>query len=140
MEILVHKGNHEIGGTCIQVTSGMTTILLDVGLPLSAESVHVDVSRLKVDAVLVSHPHRDHFGLMDRLLQGTSVYIGELGKNLIDVTNVLLGKERHGNNFRHFKAWEPFWIGDFKITPYLVDHSATDAYSFLIEAEGKRLF
>jgi ribonuclease J len=28
----------------------------------------------------------------------------------------------------------------FKITPYLVDHSAIDAYSFLIEAEGKRLF
>jgi ribonuclease J len=26
------------------------------------------------------------------------------------------------------------------MTPYLVDHSATDAYAFLIEAEGKRLF
>lgn len=24
--------------------------------------------------------------------------------------------------------------------PYLVDHSAVDAYAFLIEAEGKRLF
>jgi ribonuclease J len=140
MEILVHKGNHEVGGTCIQVTSGTTTILLDVGLPLSAESPHVDVSKLKVDAVLVSHPHQDHFGLMDRLLQSTPVYIGELGKNLIDVTHVLLGKERHGNNFRHFKAWEPFLIGDFTITPYLVDHSAIDAYSFLIEAEGKRVF
>jgi ribonuclease J len=77
---------------------------------------------------------------MDRLPQSTSVYIGKLGKNLIDATNVLLGKERHGNNFQHFKAWEPFLIGDFKITPYLVDHSAIDAYSFLIEGEGKRLF
>jgi ribonuclease J len=140
MEILVHKGNHEIGGTCIQVTSGMTTILLDVGLPLNTESPHVDVSKLKVDAALVSHPHQDHFGLMGSLPQGTPVYIGELGKNLIDVTNVLLGKERHGGNFQHFKAWEAFSIGDFKITPYLVDHSAIDAYSFLIEVEGKRLF
>jgi ribonuclease J len=118
----------------------MTSILLDVGLPLSAASPHVDVSRLKVNAVLVSHPHQDHYGLMDRLPQSTSVYIGKLGKNLIDATNVLLGKERHGNNFQHFKAWEPFLIGDFKITPYLVDHSAIDAYSFLIEGEGKRLF
>lgn len=140
MEILVHKGNHEIGGTCIQVTSGTTTILLDVGLPLSAASPQVNVSQLKVDAVLVSHPHQDHYGLMNCLPQGTSVYIGELGKSLIDATNVLLGKECLGNNFRYFKAWEPFLIGDFKITPYLVDHSAIDAYSFLIEAKGKRLF
>lgn len=140
MDILVHKGNHEIGGTCIQVTSGTSSILLDVGLPLSAASPQVDISQLKVDAVLVSHPHQDHFGLTDRLPQGTSVYIGELGKNLIDATNVLLGRERHGNTFRHFKPWEAFRIGDFMITPNLVDHSAIDAYSFLIEAEGKRLF
>lgn len=140
VEILVHKGNHEIGGTCIQVTSGATSILLDVGLPLSAASPHVDVSQLKVGAVLVSHSHRDHYGLMDRLPPSTPVYIGEMGKNLIDATNVLIGKDRHGNSFRHFKAWEPFWIGDFKITPYLVDHSAADAYAFLIEAEGKRVF
>ena len=140
MEILIHKGNHEIGGTCIQVSSRKTTILLDIGLPLSSGSPQVDVSQLEVDAVLVSHPHQDHFGLMGCLSVETPVYIGELGKNLIDVTRVLLGKERHGNNFRHFKAWEPIWVGDFMITPYLVDHSATDAYAFLIEVEGKRLF
>ncbi len=80
MEILVHKGCHEIGGTCIQVTSGMTSILLDVGLPLSAASPHVDVSRLKVNAVLVSHSHQDHYGLIDRLAQSTPIYIGKLGK------------------------------------------------------------
>jgi ribonuclease J len=140
MEILVHKGSHEIGGTCIQVTSGTTTILLDVGQPLSAESQHVDVSQLKADAVLVSHPHKDHFGLMDCLSQSTPVYIGELGKRLIDLTCVFLSKERCRNNFQHFKAWKPFRLGDFTITPYLVDHSAIDAYAFLIEAEGKRLF
>jgi hypothetical protein len=58
MGILVHKGNHEIGGTCIQVTSGMTTVLLDVGPPLNAESLRVDVSQVSVDAVLVSQPNR----------------------------------------------------------------------------------
>jgi len=140
MEIVVYKGNHEIGGTCIQVKSGMTTMLLDIGLPLSADSPQVDVSQMKVDAVLVSHPHQDHFGMMDHLPLETPVYMGQLGKNLIDITRVLLKKDLHGNSFRYFKAWEPFQIGDFKITPYLVDHSAIDAYAFLIEAEGKRIF
>lgn len=140
MEIIVHKGNHEIGGTCIQVSSGTTTILFDIGLPLSSTSTKIDVSKLRVDAVLVSHPHQDHFGLMDCLSPQTPVYIGRLGKNLIDVTYVLLEKELHRNQFRHFKAWEPFQIGDFNVTPYLVDHSAVDAYAFLIEAEGKRVF
>jgi ribonuclease J len=139
MEILVHKGNHEIGGTCIQVSSGKTTILLDVGLPLSADSPIVDVSQLKVDAVLISHPHQDHFGLMNCLPPNTPVYMGRLGKNLIDATQVFLGKSKNERDFRHFTAWEPFEIGEFRITPYLVDHSAADAYSFLVEAEGKRL-
>ncbi len=140
MEILVHKGTHEIGGTCIQVSSGKTTILLDVGLPLSSDSPILDVSQLKVDAVLISHPHQDHFGLMNCLPPNTPVYMGRLGRNLIDATQVFLGKSKHERDFRHFKAWEPFEIGEFRITPYLVDHSAADAYSFLVEAEGKRLF
>jgi ribonuclease J len=140
LEIIVHKGNNEIGGTCIQLSTGSTTILLDVGLPLTASSQCVDVATIKSDAVLVSHSHQDHFGLIERLNPETPVYMGELGKNLIDATHVLIGKERHGNNFRYFKAWEPFQVGDFRITPYLVDHSAIDAYAFLIEADCKRLF
>ena len=140
MQVIIHKGSHEIGGTCIQISSGKTTILLDVGLPLSADSRPVDVSRLAADAVLISHSHRDHFGLMASLPPGTPVYIGALARNLIDATQVFLGRDRYALDFHDFKAWQPFTIGEFTITPYLVDHSATDAYAFLIEAEGKRLF
>jgi ribonuclease J len=140
MKITILKGSHEIGGSCIQLSSGKTTILLDAGLPLSADSQPVDLSRLTVDALLVSHPHQDHFGLMASLPPGTPVYMGALARSLIDATQVFLGKDRYALDFHDFKAWQPFTIGEFTITPYLVDHSATDAYAFLIEAEGKRLF
>ena len=140
MKVTIHKGSHEIGGTCIQLSSGKTSILLDAGLPLSAASQPVDLSRLSVDALLVSHPHQDHFGLMASLPSGTPVYIGKLARSLIDATRVFLGEERFALDFHEFSAWQPFTIGAFTITPYLVDHSATDAYAFLIEAEGKRLF
>ena len=35
---------------------------------------------------------------------------------------------------------QPIQLGAFRVTPYLVDHSAYDAYALLIEANGKKLF
>ncbi|MDU0460589.1 MAG: MBL fold metallo-hydrolase [Geobacteraceae bacterium] len=140
MKVLIHRGASEIGGTCIQLSTEHTTILLDLGLPLSKDSKNIDISILKADAVLISHPHQDHFGLIDTLDPKITVYIGALGKKLIDATRTLINKPLHANNFHHFNSWEPFAVGDFTVTPYLVDHSAVDAYGFLIEADGKRVF
>lgn len=140
MKILIHRGSKEIGGTCIQLSSEKTTILLDLGMPLSKTSKEINLSNIKPDAVLISHPHQDHFGLIDTIDPSIPVYIGELGKHLIDATRMLLGKELNSNKFSYFKSWQPFQVGDFIIKPYLVDHSAIDAYGFLIEAEGKRVF
>jgi ribonuclease J len=77
---------------------------------------------------------------MATLPPGTPVYIGRLARSLIDAPQVFIGGDRYSLDFHDFKAWQPFTIGDFTITAYLVDHSAADAYAFLIEAEGKRLF
>lgn len=140
MKIVIHRGAHEIGGTCIQLSTANTSILLDLGLPLKEGGKAIDIAALKADAVLISHPHQDHYGLIDALSPDVDVYMGEMGKRLIDATRVLLGKQLHVNTFKYFKTWQPFVVGDFTITPYLVDHSAVDAYAFLIEAEGKRLF
>ena len=140
MQIIIHRGSNEIGGTCIQLSTDKTTILLDLGLPLSKVSKQLDLSSIKTDAIIISHPHQDHYGLIDAVDRTVPVYIGKLGKSLIDATRIFIGEELHKNNFQHFESWQPFTIGDFTITPYLVDHSAVDAYGFLIEAEGKRVF
>ena len=140
MKIIIHRGSHEIGGTCIQLSTARTTILLDLGLPLSKKSKEIELSAIKPGAVLISHPHQDHYGLIDQLDRSVPVYIGEVGKNLIDATRVMLRKSLPRNNFQYFESWKPFVVGDFRITPYFVDHSASDAYAFLIEAVGKRIF
>jgi len=140
LKIIIHRGSNEIGGTCIQLSTDSTTILLDLGQPLSKESKTINVAALRPDAVLVSHPHQDHFGLIDELDLSVPVYISSLGKSLINATRVFLAKDRHPNTFRYFKPWEQFHVGDFRITPYLMDHSSSDAYAFLVEAEGKRVF
>ena len=140
MKFIIHRGSREIGGTCIQLSTDITTILLDLGLPLSKQSPDPDLKAIKPDAVLISHPHQDHYGLIDRVGKNVPVYMGEVGRTLIDATRVFLKKGLHSNEFRYFESWKPFTINDLKITPYLVDHSASDAYAFLIEADGKRLF
>jgi len=140
MELTIHRGTKEIGGTVVELNTDNTRLLIDLGMPLSKNSTEIDIGNLKPDAVLVSHPHQDHFGLIDQLDCEVPVYIGELSKDLIFATHKFLDRPLPDNNFFHFKNWQPFKIGDFRITPYLVDHSAVDAYGFLVEAEGKRVF
>lgn len=140
MRITIHRGSNEIGGTCIELATRRTRILLDLGAPLNKNSKELDPKQLKADAVLVSHPHQDHYGLIEQLDAKTPVYIGALAKSLIVATRVFLKRELPANTFKHFTHGKPFKIGDFTITAQLVDHSAVDAYAFLIEAEGKRLF
>jgi ribonuclease J len=120
MKVTIHKGSHEIGGTCIQLSSGKTSILVGAGLPLSADSQPVDLSRLPVDALLVSHPHQDHFGLMASLRSCTPVYIGRLARSLIDATQVFLGRDTlfrglsrprktTTGGFICIQRWPPLW-------------------------------
>ena len=78
MRILIHRGSSEIGGTCIRLSTEQSSILLDLGLPLSKNSKEIDVAALEPDAVLVSHPHQDHFGLIEALKPDVPVYMGEL--------------------------------------------------------------
>jgi len=143
MRITIHRGSHEIGGTCIELATGSTKILLDAGLPLSPDSAKIDISSLKPDAVVISHPHQDHYGLIDTIDPTTPIYIGNLAKNLLDATRLFLNdptKPLYANDFQFYDKWKSFSIGDFKLTPYLMDHSSVDAYGFLIEAEGQRIF
>jgi ribonuclease J len=140
MKITIHCGSHEIGGTCIEVSTENSRILLDAGLPLAPDSGIIDLNTINPDAVIISHPHQDHYGLISKLPDTVPVYIGKLAKELLDATRIFLEKSLHSNNFQHYDKNHSFTVGDFKLTPYLVDHSAVDAYGFLIEADGKKIF
>ena len=35
MKLIVHRGAHEIGGNCVEVSQNDSTIILDIGLPLN---------------------------------------------------------------------------------------------------------
>lgn len=139
MTLTVHKGTNEIGGSCIELSTSTTTLLFDYGTPLNLESKKLDFNNKKIDAILISHPHQDHFGEITTVETTIPIYCGKLSKDLMNATKLFTGQGLLKNKFHHFEAWKSFQIGDITINPYLVDHSAVDAYAFLVEYNGKKI-
>ena len=142
MKAKIYRGTKEIGGTCVELTANNGKILwIDLGSPLDSKNPDVEYAKNKVDALLISHPHQDHFGLMDMIGTEVPVYIGQLSLDLINATKIFRDIESLNGNFNIIKAWEWITIADtFRVKPFLVDHSAPEAFAFLIETDGERLF
>ena len=144
MEINIIRGQNQIGGSIIEISSKSTKIILDVGSNLDDKEIVVpEIEGLfkgeaKYDGVLISHYHSDHEGLATKILPEIPIYMGEKSYEIHKITREYMGKE-YLKEPKTFKADEEFLIGDIKITPYLCDHSAFDSHMFLLECEGKKI-
>lgn len=150
MRLCVHRGTSEIGGNCIEIESSGKSILLDLGMPLmgelSPDEAMPPVQGIKdgtnpdLLGIVISHPHADHYGLAFAAHSSIPVYIGAEAHNLLRSALAFTPFGIDFPNAVHYRNSEPFQIGPFRITPYLVDHSAYDAYALLVEADEKRVF
>jgi len=167
MHIIIHRGAKEIGGTCVELESGKSRILIDFGIPLvTSAQERFDAKSLQgktindlkesgvlpnvkglyknekrsVDAILLSHSHLDHYGLLGYVHPDIPVYLSEGARILIDVSSKFTASKVSLPKISIVNNLKKTTIGDFKFTPYLVDHSAFDALAFLIEGGGKRVF
>ena len=149
MRVRIHRGAHEIGGNCIEVANVGDRIVLDLGRPLAAswdEEVPLpDVDGLSggddhLLGVVLSHPHLDHYGLARGLGEGVPIYMGADAARVLDAAAFFSPISASPPLSGALRDREAFRLGPFTITPFVVDHSAFDAYSLLIEAGGRRLF
>ena len=148
MRVRIHRGAHEVGGSCIEVEASDSRIILDVGRPLGAlrdEFVPLpDVTGLREPdpsflGLIISHGHQDHWGLIDQVTNNVPVYIGEATHGILkEAAFFSAGVRLDPAGFLRHR--DSFPLGPFTITPFLNDHSAFDTYSLLIEADGRRLF
>lgn len=151
MNIIIHRGTHQIGGSCIELFTEKTRIILDIGqeLPNIDEEKNNKIPILprvkglykedvrSIDAVIISHGHGDHAGLIQAVNPEIPVFIGEKALKILNVKSRFTGGKSIVNPVKYFISGQKFGIGDFLITPYLVDHSGFDAYAFIIKADNK---
>jgi ribonuclease J len=148
MELCIHCGAKQIGGSCVELESGGKRLLIDIGLPLDAELPDTPlpaVSGLETYdpgllGIAISHAHLDHYGLAAKIKADVPVLISDGALRILDAARLFFSDTVQFKNTIEIQHKRPILLGPFVITPYLMDHSAYDAYGFLVEADGKRVF
>jgi len=149
VRVRIHRGTREIGGTCIELESAGSRILLDLGLPLDAADLAStplpDVEGLRKGsagllAVVLSHGHRDHWGLIPKINPQIPLVMGRATESIIRAAADFVPDAVKLNAAGYLEHGKPIQLGPFTILPRLVDHSGFDAYAMVVEAGGKRLF
>lgn len=138
MYINVHRGQNQIGGSIIELATDNTRIILDVGINLD-EGKEVEIPKIEglfcgdptYDAVIISHYHSDHIGLLPYVLEDIPIYIGKQAYDIVQAAAEYTGKAIQFSHI-NYKDGEKLTIGDFTITFYRCDHSAFDSYMFVI--------
>lgn len=161
MRITIHRGIDQIGGCITEIATDNARILIDLGqnLPDGEGVVNDEFANFDaiekitkdIDAIFYTHYHGDHLGLFHLVPDSISQHIGKVAKRVALCKHQRLAfikdrKEQSEKEIAKIEAMQSFEsqqiikVGDIKIIPYFVSHSAYDAYMFLIEANGKRIF
>jgi ribonuclease J len=162
--VTVHRGSNEIGGNCVEIATPQSRLILDVGMPLSEmmddsasrrrkpdreDLIHRGVIKHipglfgvgpKIDGILLSHAHSDHFGLIEFTRSEIPVYLSRGASKMLMSGSLFAGQHNVPTaRQKILTPRKPKRIGDFSVTAFLVDHSSYGSVAFLIEAGGKRI-
>ncbi|MDD6146385.1 MAG: MBL fold metallo-hydrolase [Oscillospiraceae bacterium] len=144
MKIKIHRGQNQIGGSIIEVSSDIARVILDIGIELD-ENKEIKVPQIEglfcgnpdFDAVIITHYHSDHIGLVDYLLPSVPVYMGNHAYKVMKAAYEYRDIEIKFNPSL-LDDGNAIQIKDIKITPILCDHSAFGSYMLLIENNNEK--
>jgi ribonuclease J len=160
MRIIIQRGIDQIGGCITEIATDKARILIDLGqnLPDGEGVVKDDFANLEsietltkdINAIFYTHYHGDHLGLFHLVPDTIVQYIGHVAKQVAlckhQRLSYIKGREELSaieisklKKMRSINAEQVITIGDIKVIPYWVSHSAYDSYMFLIDANGKRI-
>ncbi len=117
MKLIIHRGTQEIGGSCVELVTVNSRILIDFGMPLvDNKGERFDSNTLKdktvqelkesgilpdikglyrgeekaIDAILISHSHMDHYGFLTYVHEDIPIYMSQGAQELINITNIFV--------------------------------------------------
>ena len=159
MKLTIHRGTNQIGGSVVEIESEGYKVFIDFGeqLPDTTSGelgpikglTYGDVTK---SALFISHYHQDHIGMISETEPNLPIYIGKtaieiyriLKRRLSKIPDVDVAKEhkeilKRVESVKTFEAKDEIKVGGITVTPLFTDHSAFDAYMFVIEAENVRI-
>lgn len=143
MKICIHRGTKEIGGSCVQIEAAGESILIDVGMALASDAesalIPPTLDSRSLHGIVISHPHQDHYGLLP-WMPPIPVLMGDAARRILRAATPFMRQLPLSLDGPSLVDRQAISFGPFRITPYLVDHSAYDSYALLVEADGQRLF
>ena len=100
MNIKILRGQNQIGGNIVEISTLKTKILLDVGLELDEEK-NKELPQIDglfdakgYDAVFITHYHSDHVGLAYSIYPEIPLYIGETAYKILTASNTYLNTQK----------------------------------------------
>ena len=117
MNIIIHRGTHQIGGSAIEISTKSTRIILDFGNELSLDEKYIPINldidgvtkgMLDCDGIVISHYHMDHLGQLTSALPEIPLYMGKLSKEVAMIATEHQDKDLYlrllgANTFREAK-------------------------------------
>jgi len=119
-------------GNAIYVELDETKLLIDVGLSFKAlrnRLGEIDVDIGDIDAILITHEHKDHVYGLERTTKKLQIPVFANS----ETAKFLLKNLQHKPRFYIFSTGEPFEYKDIEITPFSVQHDTLDPVAFILK-------
>jgi len=159
MKLTIHRGTNQIGGCITEIESDGYKIFIDFGEQLPGTEKNelkpidgITCGDISKSALFITHYHGDHIGKICDTVVDLPIYVG---KTALEIFNCLESRlsyipnpneaEKHKRIVERIKTINTFEqlqkirIGEITVTPLFIDHSAFDAYMFIVEADNKRI-
>jgi len=161
MKITIHRGTNQIGGCVTEIESNGYKVFIDFGEQLpGAENDDSKLTQIdgltcgdvSKSALFITHYHGDHIGKICDTVYDLPIYVGETALEIYKCLEKRLSHipvreeaEKHRKilkrlkTIKTFKPLQKIKVGEIIITSLFIDHSAFDAYMFIVEADNKRV-